>query len=143
MRDAVANTNITLPTVRHPLEVVRDQFETWRKRRPYRGRIPEALWQAAVGLCKEHSIFEVSRALRLNYNGLKNRVPKARDVGLAVGQRRDLGFVRLDLGAPIAPSECLVEMEAANGSKMRMTFRGVLRDVDPVELSRAFWRQGR
>jgi len=26
---------------------------------------------------------------------------------------------------------------------MRMSFRGVLRDVDPVELSRAFWRQGR
>ena len=141
MRDAVAN--ITLPTVRYPLEVVRNQFETWRKRRPYRGRIPEALWQAAVGLCKEHSIFEVSRALRLNYNGLKNRVPKARDVGLAVGQRPDLGFVRLDLGAPIAPSECLVEMEAPNGAKMRMSFRGVLRDVDPVELSRAFWRQGR
>ena len=141
MRDAVAN--ITLPTVRDLFEVVRDQFETWRKRRPCRSRIPEALWQAAVGLCKEHSIFEVSRALRLNYNGLKNRVPKARDVGLAVGQRRDLGFVRLDLGAPIAPSECLVEMEAPNGAKMRMTFRGVLRDVDPVELSRAFWRQGR
>jgi hypothetical protein len=54
-----------------------------------------------------------------------------------------LNFVRLDLGAPITPSECLVEMEAANGSKMRMSFRGVLRDVDPVELSRAFWRQGR
>ena len=141
MRDAVAN--ITLPTVRPPLEVVRDQFETWRKRRPCRGRIPEALWQAAVGLCKEHSIFEVSRALRLNYNGLKNRVPKARDVGLAVGQRRDLGFVRLDLGAPIAPSECLVEMKAPNGAKMRMLFRGTARDFDPVDLGRAFWRQGR
>ena len=141
MRDAVAN--ITLPTVRHPLEVVRDQFETWRKRRPCRGRIPEALWQAAVGLCKEHSIFEVSRALRLNYNGLKNRVPKARDVGLAVGQRPDLGFVKLDLATPIAPSEYLVQMETPSGAKMRMSFRGVLRDVDPVELSRAFWRQGR
>jgi hypothetical protein len=141
MRDAVGN--ITLSTVRDPFEVVRDQFETWRKRRPCRGRIPEALWQAAVGLCKERSIFEVSRALGLNYNGLKDRVPKARDVGLAVGQGPELGFVRLDLGAPIAPSECLVEMEAANGSKMRMTFRGVLREVDPVELSRAFWRQGK
>ena len=141
MRDAVAN--ITLPTVRHTVEVVRNQFEAWRKRRRCRGEIPEALWQAAVGLCREHSICEVSRSLRLNYNGLKNRVTRDRDVGLAVGQRRDLGFVRLDLGAPRAPSECLVEMEAANGSKMRMTFRGVLRDVDPVELSRAFWRQGR
>ena len=140
MRDTVAN--ITLPTVRQPLEVVRNQFETWRKRRPCRGRIPEALWQAAVGLCKEHSIFEVSRALRLNYNGLKNRVPKARGVGLAVGQRPDLGFVRLDLGAPIAPSECLVEMEAPNGAKMRMSFGGAARDFDPVDLGRAFWRQG-
>jgi len=81
--------------------------------------------------------------LRLNYNDLKHRVQRSRDRGLAIGQGPDLGFVKLDLGAPIMPSECLVEMEAANGSKMRMSFRGVLRDVDPVELGRAFWRQGR
>ena len=79
MRDTVAN--ITLPTVRPTLEVVRNQFEAWRKRRRCRGRIPEALWQAAVELCREHSIFEVSRSLRLNYNGLKNRVPKSQGHG--------------------------------------------------------------
>ena len=140
MRDPVAN--ITLPTVRHTLEVVRNQFEVWRKRRRCRTRIPEALWQAAADLCREHSICEVSRSLRLNYNGLKNRVTRARGRSPAVGQGPDLNFVKLDLGAPITPSECLVEMEAANGSKMRMSFRGVLREVDPVELSRAFWRQG-
>jgi hypothetical protein len=140
MRETV--TNITLPTVRHPLEAVRHQFETCRKRRRCRGRIPEALWQAAVDLCREHSIFEVSRALRLNYNGLKNRVPKGRDMGLAVEQHSDIGFVKVDLGAPITPSECLVEMEAPNGARMRMSFNGTRRDFDPVELSRAFWRQG-
>ena len=141
MRDPVAN--ITLPTVRHPLEVVRHQFETWRKRRRCRGRIPETLWQAAAEQCREHSICEVSRTLRLNYNGLKSRVPKAtREMGLAVGQRPDFGFVKLDLGAPITSSECLVEMEASSGAKMRMSFRGVPRDFDPVELGRAFWRQG-
>jgi hypothetical protein len=80
--------------------------------------------------------------LRLNYNDLKHRVQRSRDRGLAIGQGPDLGFVKLDLGGPIMPSECLVEMEAANGSKMRMSFKGVPRDVDPVELSRAFWRQG-
>jgi len=134
---------ISTPTVKPTLEVVRNQFEVWRKRRRRGRRIPETLWQAGVELCREHSVFEVSRALRLNYNGLKNRVPKvSREIGLAVGQRPDLNFVKLDLGAPIAPSECLVEMEATNGSKMRMSFRGVLRDVDPVELSRTFWRQG-
>lgn len=140
MRDTMAN--IALPTVRHPLEVVRYQFETWRKRRRCRGRIPEALWQAAADLCREHSICEVSQALRLNYNDLKDRVQRSRDRGLGVGQRREFGFVKLDLGTPIMPSECLVEMEAPNGAKMRMSFKGGSRDFDPVELSRAFWRQG-
>jgi hypothetical protein len=133
---------ITTPTVKPALEVVRHQFEAWRKRRRCRGRIPEALWEAAVGLCREHSICKVSRSLRLNYTGLKNRTPKARGMGLAVRKRSDLGFVKLDLGAPIVPSECLVEMEAPNGAKMRMSFRGTPRDFDPVELGRAFWRQG-
>ena len=141
MRDLVVN--ITLSTVRPTLESVHHQFETWRKRRRCRSQIPESLWQAAVDLCKEHSVFEVSRALRLNYNGLKNRVLKAtREMGLAVGQRPDFGFVRLDLGAPMTASECLVEMEAPNGAKMKMAFKGVPGDFDPVELGRAFWRQG-
>jgi len=134
---------ISAPTVKPTLEVVRNQFEAWRKRKRWGRRIPEALWQAAVQLCREHSVFEVSRALRLDYNGLKNRVPRAtREMGLAVGQRPDFGFVRLDLGAPMTPSECLVEMEASNGAKMKMAFKGVPGDFDPVELGRAFWRQG-
>ena len=140
MRDPVAN--ITLPTVRHTLEEVRNQFEAWRKRRRCRTRIPEALWQAAADLCREHSICEVSQVLRLNYNDLKDRVQRSRDRGLAIGQGPDLNFVKLDLGIPIMPSECLVEMEAPNGAKMRMSFKGASRDFDPVELSRAFWRQG-
>jgi hypothetical protein len=129
------------PSIRHTLEVVRNQFEAWRKRRRCRTRIPEALWQAAADLCSEHSICEVSQTLRLNYNDLKDRVQRSKDRGLAIGQGPDLNFVRLDLGTPIMPSECLVEMEAPNGAKMRMSFRGVLRDFDPVELGRAFWRQ--
>jgi hypothetical protein len=133
---------ITTPGIRHSLEVVRNQFEAWRKRRHCRSRIPEALWQAAADLCRERSVWEVSRALRLNYNDLKRRVHRSRDGGLAVGHRPDLGFVKLDLGAPIAPPECLVEMEAPDGAKMRMSLRGAARDFDPVDLSRAFWRQG-
>jgi hypothetical protein len=139
MRDTMAN--ITLPTVRHPLEAVHSQFEAWRKRRPCRGRIPEALWQAAVGLCEEHSIFEVSRTLRLNYNDLKDRVQTSRDRGVDIGAGP--GFVKLGLGTPTMASGCVVEMEAPNGSKMRMSFSAVLRDLDPVDFGRAFWRQGK
>jgi hypothetical protein len=82
-------------------------------------------------------------ALRLNYNTLRSRVAKTRDRGLGVGQGPDFGFVKLDLGTPIAPSECLVEMESPNGAKMRMSLKGASREFDPVELSRTFWRQGR
>ena len=136
-------TRDLVPTpIKPTLEAVRNQFQAWRKRRRCRSRIPESLWQAAVGLCRDHSICEVSRALRLNYNGLKNRVTRARDGSSAVGQSSDLHFVKLDLGAPMMPSECLVEMEASNGARMRMSFKGVPRDFDPVGLGRAFWRQG-
>jgi hypothetical protein len=141
MREPVGD--ITLPTVRQTPESVRNQFEAWRKRRRCRGRIPEALWQAAVGLCREHSICEVSRSLRLNYSGLRNRVTRAGERNSAIGQGLDLNFVKLDLGAPVTASECLVEMEAPNGAKMRLSFRGIRRDFDPVELSQVFWRQGR
>ena len=140
MRDTVAN--IALPTVRRTLEIVRNQFETWRRRRCCRGRIPEALWQAAAEQCRERSICEVSQTLRLNYNDLKDRVQRSRDRGLAVGQRHGFDFVKLDLETPIVPSECLVEMEAPNGAKMRMSFKGASREFDLVELSRVFWRQG-
>ena len=136
-------TDITLPTVRSTLEIVRNQFEAWRKTRRHRCRIPEALWKAAVEQCREHSICAVSAALRLNYDALRNRVVKTRDPGVTVGQGPDFGFVRLDLGTSITPSEYLVEMESPNGAKMRMSLKGGSREFDPVELSRAFWRQGR
>jgi hypothetical protein len=100
------------------------------------------MWQAAIGLCQEHSICEVSRTLGLNYHGLKNRAARAKDRNPVVGQRPDFGFVRLDLGAPMTPSECLVEMEAPHGAKMRMFFKGGAREFDPVELGRVFWSQG-
>ena len=135
---------INAPAIRSTLEAVRHQFETWRKRRRCRGPIPEPLWQAAVDLCQEHSICEVSRALRLNFNGLKNRVPNVtRGRGSSLGGPAELGFVRLDLGSPIALSECLVEMESPNGARMRMLLKGVPREFDPVELSRVFWGQER
>jgi hypothetical protein len=100
------------------------------------------LWEAAADLCREHSLCEVSRRLRLNYNDLKYRVQKSKERDLGIGQSPDLGFVRVDLGAPMPPSECLVEMEAPNGARMRMSFKGITNELDPVELGRAFWRQG-
>jgi hypothetical protein len=134
---------VPIPAIRPALEAVRNQFETWRKRRHRRGRIPESLWQAAVEQCRRRSVYAVSRALGLNYNGLKNRVPKVTRRGSSPWGPAELGFVRVDLGSPMTPSECLVEMETSNGARMRMSFKGAAREFDPAELSRVFWRQGR
>lgn len=136
-----AHSIMKTPTVRPPLELIRNQFETWRKRRRCRSPIPESLWQVAVVLCREHSICEVSRTLRLNFNDLKDRVVKTRDTGPDVKPNPDLAFIKLGLGTPIGSSECIVEMEAPNGARMRMSFKGSLREFDPADLSRVFWRQ--
>ena len=129
---------VTASGVRSSLEAVRKRFETWRKRRRTRGPIPDALWGAAVALCREHSVGKVSRALGLDYYGLKKRIHKDKDLG------SELGFVKLDLGAPmISPPEWRVEMEAPNGAKMTLSLKGAPRDLNPVEWSRAFWSQGR
>ena len=128
------------PTLRPTLETIRKRLHTWRKKGRARRRLPTALWGAAVELCRDHSISKVSRVLRLDYYGLKKRVHETKEEGLG----SDLGFVKLDLGAPlVSPSEWSVEMEAPNGAKMTLSLKGVPRDLDPVELSRAFWSQGR
>jgi len=138
MKEAVAP--VPPSALRPAVETVRRRFQIWRKKGPARRRIPTALWDAAVELCQDHSINKVSRALRLNYYGLKRRVHKTKDIGLG----SDHGFVKLDLGAPlVSAAEWRVEMEAPNGGKMTLSLKGAPRDLDPVELIRTFWRQGR
>lgn len=138
MREAIAP--ITIPAVRPSLEAVRNRFKIWRKKGRAGRHISKALWGAAVELCRDHPVSRVSRVLRLDYYGLRDRVHKSKDIGLGP----DLGFVNLDLGAPlVAPSEWRVEMEAPNGAKMVLSLKGGPGDLDPLELSRAFWSQGR
>lgn len=52
-------------------------------------------------------------------------------------------FVEVDFGSSILFSECVVEMEAANGAKMKMYFTDRQRGFDAVGLSRVFRRQER
>ena len=127
------------PDIRPTLETVKERFKSFRKKGRTRRRISSALWGAAVELCRDHSVSQVSRVLRLDYYDLRNRVHKAR----VAGSGPDLGFVKLDLGAPlVTPSEWRVEMEAPNGAKMTLSFKGAPSDLDPLEWSRAFWSQG-
>lgn len=138
MKEAAAP--VPPPALRPAVETVQKRFQIWREKGPAKRRIPAVLWDAAVELCQDHSINKVSRALRLNYYGLKKRVQKTPEIGWG----SDRGFVKLDLGAPlVSSSEWSVEMEAPNGAKMTLSLKGAPGDLDPLELSRIFWSQGR
>jgi hypothetical protein len=59
----------------HPaIENVRLQFQNWRSTRNRREPIPNHLWQAAIELCRVHSISHVSQCLKLSYTDLKKRL---------------------------------------------------------------------
>lgn len=56
------------------LEGVQQQFEEWCRHRGRREKIPPALWEAAASLAGQHSVYQISKRLRLHYRILKNRI---------------------------------------------------------------------
>jgi len=50
------------------------QLDQFRSTQPQRTKLPEALWEAAVELAREHGIYRVAHPLRLDYMGLKRRL---------------------------------------------------------------------
>ena len=119
------------------LENVLEQFEAWRQSRTKRSSIPDALWQAAVNLCQEHTISKVSSTLRLNYAELKHRVHVC-TAGQPAPCMTASNFIELDLSPSKAASECMVEMSDQKGATMRMHFKGEA-GLDLLELGKAFW----
>ncbi len=122
------------PLVKLPSPALADvhhQFDEWRKTRTKRTPIPEALWDAAVSLVPEHSVYEVSKCLHLDFKILKERV-RQRDT------RSSMSFIEIDAKQLLPGSECIVEMEHRDGSRMRMHLRGGTQP-DLIEIAKAFW----
>jgi len=119
------------------LEQVRGQFKVWRQSREKRSTIPDALWQAAVNLCQEHTISKVSSTLRLNYAVLKQRV-QASSLSPPLSCISGPSFIELDMSPTRSTSECIVEMADQKGATMRICFKGDA-GLDLLELGKAFW----
>ncbi len=130
-----------LPSLQSSLEDVRNQFENWRHSREKRAPIPNSLWQAAISLYPDHSVYEISKALRLNYTDLKHRVEAQRSV-FQPASVSEPAFIELGgLSAPMPTAQCMVEMQAQDGAKMKMYFKGDV-GLDLLQLSKAFWSKG-
>ena len=130
-----------IPTAKPTIEEVRQRFERWRESRKRRTPIPESLWEGAVGLCADHSIYRISKSLHLNYNVLKRRVCSSRPESIPEPLTSS-AFVELNLKGSLPETECLVEREDKDGVKMKMHIKGHL-CFDPLEFMKAFFGQRR
>jgi hypothetical protein len=105
------------------VERVRQRFERWRRTRKKRSPIPERLWQAAVQIAGNYGVNKTARALGLDYYGLKKRVDSGS--GDRAVEKGAIGsFVEWVAAAPAVDGECVVEVESAGGTKMRVHLRG-------------------
>ena len=122
-----------IPEALVPLQ---QQFEQFRATHPRRSKLPEAFWAAATQLAKEHGLYTVAHALKLDYVGLKKRV------GGSAPRRRKPSpprFVELIAPGPPKLDECVIEFESARGAKMRIQWKAAT-PPDWAGLLRA-WRQ--
>ena len=109
------------------------RLEQWRSEQSARSRLPESIWAAAAEMAKRYGLHRTTKALRLDYTGLKKRMPAlAKTVGSPPP-----GFLELLAPTAVSPAECVVEWESARG-RMRVAMKGVTPDW--ASLLRA-WRE--
>ena len=122
-------------SIAEPIAQLQRELEEHRRMRSRRARLPESIWEAAAELAREHGVYTVAQALRLDYMGLKKRlgeVPPRHP-----GQSKPV-FVELIAPPPASGEECLIEFESTHGGKMRIHWP-IRTDPDCTALLRA-WR---
>ena len=129
------NKKIASP-IPEPIVQLQRRLDELRSTRPHRTKLPEAVWQAAVELAREHGVYSVAHPLGLDYTQLKKRLE-----GAAGSPREPAApaFVELIASHPAAMSECLIEFESSVGGKMRIQWKGSAAP-DWISLLRA-WRE--
>jgi hypothetical protein len=126
----------TLPAHPTSLDRVRWRFEHWRRTRPPHSRIPEALWTVALAAARTHGVYRTARTLRLNYTDLKRRLAGAD------GASAQPTFVELLPAARGGGPACTLELETAQGTKLRIQLQGIA-PPDLTALSRTLWQTAR
>jgi hypothetical protein len=111
----------------------RSRFQAWREKREPGSRIPQDLWDMAVGLARIHGVSRTSTVLGLDYYSLRTRVEAA----VARPQATATSFV--ELPSPIrVGKECRLELDNGTGAIMRVHLVGY-EAADVAAVSRSFW----
>lgn len=106
------------------MKKVQEQFKNWRKNKSRRGSAtPKHLWEAAVKLHGDYSTYEIARDLRVGYSKLQSLISEASKTKT----ESTPGFIQMEI-PPLLPQskqdEWSIEMENANGAKMKISGRG-------------------
>ncbi len=119
------------------LKDLSNQIEQWRRTRPRRAAMPDALWTLAAKAARQQGLARVARFLRLDYYSLRERIEsRERGCGAASAEKRT--FIELP-PLPVSPvSECTIELEHPRGRKMRIHIKGAPMP-DVTALSRTLW----
>ena len=108
------------------LRTLRRRLDAWRARgRGPQGRIPEALWRAAVGRARRAGVEPVAAALQLNVAALRRRVETA----AATQPAPPITPAFVELGLVGAAATCQLEVEAADGAKLSIRMTGPVPDL--------------
>ncbi len=97
---------------------VKARIEHWRATRNHRGPMAAELWSEAGRLAREHGIYAIARALRVNYEALKSKTGgagvKTRSVRLPALPLPNGGRSRAVIGPlGVPPAERETERKAA------------------------------
>jgi hypothetical protein len=126
------------PSTNHStqLDDLRMRFEVWRQSCRPRARIPSRLWDAAVHVAGQYGLHRTAKTLHLDYYALKKRLDACSAVQTTVP------FIELSPVVSGSAPECIIELEARDGAKMRIHLKS-MGAPDLNAFSEAFWRSRR
>jgi hypothetical protein len=123
--------------IQDDLEQLRRRFDKFRSTQPLRSRLPEPLWTAAAEVATRYGVHATARALRLDYRSLKDRVENRDRPKQKRAAATQPTFVELVGPALGAVTNCSVEVESTQGSKLRLELKAIA-TTELVNLIRAF-----
>lgn len=120
------------PAIPEAVSQLQRQLDRFRGTQARRTKLPESLWQVAVGLARQYGVYSVAHPLRLDFMRSKKR-----EGGSPTHRHKATKPAFVELIAP--PEECVIEFEAPSGNKMRVQWKAST-PRDWVSLLRA-WRE--
>lgn len=120
------------------LAQTRQRFARWRQTRKSGTRIPEALWAAAVRVARVQGPGATANALGIDFYALKRRMGHSPAESSKYPQFVELRAAATPPAATPGVTQCVLELEDAGGTKLRVQLSGVTA-ADIADVIRRLW----